>query len=204
MSVCRRFERITTRRLLARVRVLHTRNDHFTRSGGKFQMTKKVRREFDRLFVPKLVGRGLAAILALALFQGRAAAQSLTCTTVQRGVFGTVADTTVKSYEPNAVSGARDEMRSIGSPFQSQALIMFDLGFIPAGVRVTSAVLTLQAQMFGGVLIRSFASSELLAHGTREPSLGTRGPHSRLLHQRLSTRNLAQYQSTSVISHNYG
>lgn len=74
------------------------------------------------------------------------------CQTVQRGVYGTVADSTVKSFSP-AETGGTWAQQLISMHYNNDnayALLRFDVGFVPPGALVTTATLRLAATGSGG------------------------------------------------------
>jgi hypothetical protein len=73
------------------------------------------------------------------------------CTTVQRGTFGNVQDAHIASDHPSANFGASQSLTA-GSvpPGYRQALVQWDLGFVPSDAKVTSATITLHVLLYGG------------------------------------------------------
>ena len=88
------------------------------------------------------------------------------CVTVQRGSFGTVADTSMWELVPNAAYGAAvristgDRMHPALGPGETRSLLNFDLGFLPAGVAIQSATFGIYSETASGEPVSIYRVTE--------------------------------------------
>ena len=89
-----------------------------------------------------------------------------TCVTIQRGSYGTVADTSIWALVPNAAYGAAlristgDRMHPALGPGETRSLLHFDLGFLPAGVAIQSATFGIYSETTSGEPVSIYRVTE--------------------------------------------
>jgi hypothetical protein len=104
-----------------------------------------------------------------------------TCVTIQRGSFGTVADTSMWELVPNAAYGAAvristgDRMHPALGPGETRSLLHFDLGFLPPGVAIQSATFGIYSETASGEPVSIYRVTEgwsLPGRTERTPIMG--------------------------------
>ena len=90
-----------------------------------------------------------------------------TCVTIQRGTYGTVADTFIWELSPNGISGTGIRLYTgdrlnprTGQAGETRSLLQFDLSTLPAGVAIQSATFGIYAETASGEQVSIYRVTE--------------------------------------------